>query len=217
MEDMKARIARRLRERREKLDWTRTKVATLAQISQGFYSRIEQGTARASDDVLLKLAGALGLPVDRLYATESNVEETVMDFRAIPILEYEQLADWSTVEDFPAFLTRTPHRKLPMQMEAPPSTFALRIKDDSMLPRFTTGDNVIIDPTRPPQPGNFVVAKDGLGDSVFRQYRTVGLNLAQGMTFELVPLNPVYGSLRSDREPIAVIGVMIEHRTYRLT
>ena len=35
----------------------------------------------------------------------------------------------------------------------------------------------------------------------------------EGQTvFELVPLNPDYETLRSDAQPLEIIGVMVEHR-----
>ena len=51
------------------------------------------------------------------------------------------------------------------------STFALEIKCDSMLPDFKPGDRIIVDPAVAPQPGDFVVAKNGHDEATFKKYR----------------------------------------------
>ena len=100
-------------------------------------------------------------------------------------------------------------------LEHPPSTFALRIRGNSMEPEFREGDVVVIDPTIQPHPGDFVVATDDGGEATFKQYRSAGINERGHDVFELCPLNPLYAPMRSDRQQIAIVGVMVEHRKYR--
>jgi SOS-response transcriptional repressor LexA len=94
-------------------------------------------------------------------------------------------------------------------------TFALRIKGDSMEPRFSEGDVIIVDPDLRPHPGDYVVASTENGEeATFKKYRVVGMDRSGHEVFELVPLNSDYPVLRSDALGLTVIGVMIEHRTY---
>lgn len=90
--------------------------------------------------------------------------------------------------------------------------FALDISGESMLPDFREGDRIIVDPEMAPNPGDFVVARNGSEEATFKKYRPRGINASGDMVFELVPLNPDYPTMRSDVESLTVIGVMVEHR-----
>lgn len=197
-----------------KLKWTVTKLATVAGISQSFLSRVERGDAYYSRETIQKVAGALGISEDVLYSSGSNVVDTAADCRRIPVLDYVQAGQWTRVD---SSRSDDDNRETIMtDLEHPPSTFSLRIRGDSMHPRFNEGDIVVIDPTIQPKPGDFVVATEEGGDATFKQYRSVGIN-EQGIdVFQLVPLNQNYAALRSDRLQIAIVGVMVEHRTYRV-
>ena len=90
--------------------------------------------------------------------------------------------------------------------------FSLEIEGESMTPDFRPGDRVIIDPDLAPNPGDFVVAKNGGEQATFKKYRPRGMDASGNMVFELVPLNDDYATLRSDIDHLIVIGVMVEHR-----
>lgn len=95
------------------------------------------------------------------------------------------------------------------------SAFALDIRGNSMEPEFKDGDRVIIDPEIAPQPGDFVAAKNGEQEATFKKYRPRGMDAHGNIIFELVPLNDDYPTLRSDVQPIRIVGTMVEHRKYR--
>lgn len=86
-------------------------------------------------------------------------------------------------------------------------SFALVIGDDSMAPRFSQGDRVVIDPQERPYPGDFVAANCN-DQIVFRKYRS-----RDGDTFELAPVNDDWPVLPGHNCKVA--GVMVEHRNYR--
>lgn len=92
--------------------------------------------------------------------------------------------------------------------------FALTIKGDSMNPEFREGDQVIIDPDVTALPGDFVVAKNSEEEATFKKYRPRGMIDGKDV-FELIPMNEDYPTLRSDQQPIKIIGVMMEHRRQR--
>lgn len=100
-------------------------------------------------------------------------------------------------------------------IELSDESFALDIRGNSMEPEFKDGDRVIIDPHVAPQPGDFVAAKNGEQEATFKKYRPRGLDAQGNMIFELVPLNDDYPTLRSDTQPIHIVGTMVEHRKYR--
>lgn len=205
-------IGERIRARREKLGWTIQKLATLAGISAGFLSRLERGKTYYSRETIQKLAGALGISLDSLFVSKSNVEAAPSDWREIPILDYRQAARW-TVDSTSQDLGE--HDTIMTALELPPSTFALRILGNSMEPKFVEGDIVVVDPTIQPGPGDFVVAAEGNGDTTFRQYRSGAINEHGDSVFELWPLSPLHAAMRSDRVSLAIVGTMVEHRSFR--
>ena len=143
----------------------------------------------------------------------SNVIPSDIGVIRIPVISYVQAGVWTeAVENFQPgdaddwLFTAESHSK---------HTFALEIKGPSMLPEFKPGDKVIIDPDVAPNPGDYVVAKNGHEEATFKKYRLRGMD-AQGNTiFELVPLNDDFETIRSDTQPIKIIGTMVEHRKYR--
>jgi SOS-response transcriptional repressor LexA len=90
--------------------------------------------------------------------------------------------------------------------------FSLEIEGLSMMPEFREGDRVIIDPEICPNPGDFVVAKNGGDQATFKKYRPRGMDAGGNVVFELTPLNDDFPTLRSDTHHLIVIGVMVEHR-----
>lgn len=90
--------------------------------------------------------------------------------------------------------------------------FALDVEGLSMAPQFQPGDRIIVDPELAPNPGDFVVARNGSEQATFKKYRPRGIDANGEMIFELVPLNEDYPTLRSDTERLVVIGVVTEHR-----
>lgn len=96
--------------------------------------------------------------------------------------------------------------------DASPHAFFLQIKDDSMHPEFRHGDRVLIDPDVTPQPGQYVAAKSGRQQMLFRKYRLHGVDGSGKEIFGLVALNEDHPSLRSDEQAISVIGTARELR-----
>ena len=90
--------------------------------------------------------------------------------------------------------------------------FALEVEGESMMPIFKPGDRLIVDPDLAPQPGDFVIARNGSDQATFKKYRPRGMDENGNMIFELVPLNDDYPTMRSDIEHLIVIGVVTEHR-----
>ena len=90
-----------------------------------------------------------------------------------------------------------------------PRAFAVEIEGDSMRPLFRPGDRIVVDPDLKPEPGDFVVAQVQ-GVVTFRKYRARDED-----GFELAPMNDDWPITKSDGESVKVLGVMVEHRSYR--
>lgn len=143
----------------------------------------------------------------------SNVALAPMGGARIPLISSVQAGVWTEVVD--NFSPGDAQDWLMTDQRLSKRAFALEIKGLSMLPEFKPGDRVIIDPDVAPQPGDFVVAKNGEDEATFKKYRPRGSDASGNAIFELVPLNEDFESIRSDAQPIRVIGTMVEHRKYR--
>lgn len=84
-----------------------------------------------------------------------------------------------------------------------------------MEPEFREHDIVVIDPDVRPNPGDYVVARNHEEAATFKKYRPRGLDAGGQEIFELVPLNEDYAVMRSDQQPIQIIGTMVEHTRFR--
>jgi SOS-response transcriptional repressor LexA len=139
----------------------------------------------------------------------ANAEPASLQLRRIPLISFVQAGTWMEATD--SYEPGAGSEWIATGKPVSSSAFALRIKGDSMHPDFRDGDVVIVDPVKQPTPGCFVVAKNGSNDATFKKYRPRGRNEQGREAFELVPLNPDYPSMHSDREQISIIGVAVEH------
>lgn len=153
------------------------------------------------------------LPGGKGWFAVSNVTPAAIGSVRIPLISHVQAGIWTEVVD--NFQPGDADEWLITDLAVSGSTFALEIKGDSMLPEFKPGDRVIIDPEVAPQPGDYVVAKNGGNDATFKKYRPRGVDSTGQTVFELAPLNDDFPTMRSDVEPVRIIGTMVEHRKYR--
>lgn len=161
----------------------------------------------------LDAAVALGISVDALFSGVANVTPAPIGARSVPVISAIQAGMWCEIVD--QFQPGDADEYLMTDLELSAHAFALTIRGDSMLPEFNPGDRVIIDPDVAPHPGDFVAAKNGEQEATFKKYRPRGMDASGNLVFELVPLNDDYPTLRSDIEPIRIVGTMVEHRKYR--
>ncbi|WMD23329.1 XRE family transcriptional regulator [Achromobacter seleniivolatilans] len=210
-----------IRQRRKALGWTILELANRIGSDVGNLSRLERGKQGFSDEILAKIADALGCSVGELFTgapAESNIQVAAIGSRRIPLLSYVQAGALS--ESVVPYPSPSPDDWLLTDLDLSRNAFALRIKGLSMYSpmneeSFNEGDIVVIDPAVEPLPGDFVVAKNGDHEATFKKYRPRGVTERGEMVFELVPLNPDYPSVRSDVSAVQIIGTMVEHRRYR--
>lgn len=132
----------------------------------------------------------------------------------MPVLSYVQAGHWYEMcEQATAFDGNVEY--VIAGVDVGPCGFGLWLRGQSMELFFKEGDLIIVDPDEAPQPGDFVVAKNGSEEATFKKYRPRGIDENGQEVFELVPLNDDYPTMHSDRQHIQIIGVMVEHRSYR--
>jgi SOS-response transcriptional repressor LexA len=196
--------------------WNQTQLGDVVGRTKGNIGHWETGKHTPSIDQIAAISLATGYPMPALgvqAAAASNVAPAPMGGRRVPVITSIQAGMWAEIVD--SFQPGDAGDWLLTDIDLSDSSFALDIRGNSMEPEFKDGDRVIIDPEVAPQPGDFVAAKNGEQEATFKKYRPRGMDAQGNMIFELVPLNDDYPTLRSDVQPIRIVGTMVEHRKYR--
>ncbi|MGL5307560.1 MAG: LexA family protein [Aeromonas veronii] len=210
----------RIRKLRKKHGLTQQKLGELIGVKKSSISQWENDEHSPSGDNLAQLSKVFGVSAHWLATGKgspelSNVEPAVIpQGNRVPILSYVQAGNWREMcEQATAFDGNVEY--VSAGGEIGPYGFGLWLRGDSMLPQFKEGDLIIVDPDESHQPGDYVVAKNGSNEATFKKYRPRGIDENGQEVFELVPLNDDYPTIHSDRQHIQIIGVMVEHRSYR--
>ncbi len=183
-------------------------------LTKGNVSAWENGRHKPKLEQILAIGKITGHPLPpEARSLNMNVQPAAVGGRRIPLIDYVQAGAWTCPAD--PYAVGDGFEWLLTDLALADCAFALEIKGDSMQPEFKPGDRVIIDPEVLPQPGDYVVAKNGDDEATFKKYRPRGSNERGDVVFELVPLNEDYPSMRSDIQPIQIVGTMVEHRKYR--
>ncbi|MGL6006076.1 LexA family protein [Aeromonas sobria] len=223
-------INERIKQTRKRLGYSQEILGSRVGVSRVSISQWERGENTPNGRYLNELAAALGVTVDWLLtgagdASVSSVEQPIPGYhnvepavilpgKRIPVLSYVQAGNWREMcEQASNFDGNVEF--VAASSEIGPYGFGLWLRGDSMVPLFKEGDLIIVDPDEGPQPGDYVVAKNGSGEATFKKYRPRGIDENGQEVFELVPLNDDYPTMHSDRQHIQIIGVMVEHRSYR--
>lgn len=159
----------------------------------------------SGEGVMKEMGGLAGM----LSEMKWNASEGITRAGMVPLISWVQAGVWSEVVDH--LSPGDAEDWVPVYQAVGVHTFALKIKGNSMEPDFRDGDIIIVDPTVNPTPGDFVVAKNDEEEATFKKYRPRGLNEKGVNYFELVPLNPDYETMRSDLQPIHIIGTAVDH------
>lgn len=205
--------------RMKKLGITQEQLAEKLGVTQGAIGHWLNKRREPSMDIILGILAALELKnisigVDGNVTNETqNLEIAPPDIHRIPVLTYVQAGVWTSPDEIRegdgnfSYITT--------DLELGDRAFAIVIRGSSMEPEFVEGDVILIDPDEPLHPGDFVVAKNGEEEATFKKYRPRGYKDDGSELFELKPLNDDYPTISSDREPIRIIGTMVEHRRRR--
>lgn len=175
----------RIRAHRKSLGLTEAEYAEKLGVSRGTIQQWEKGKTAPKRDRQAAVAMFVGVSVAELMSENDGIEPGPAMGGRVPLLSNVQAGDF--VEYVDNFHPGDGGLEL-IATSAPVKqhTFALRVVGDSMEPEFQEGMILIIEPEMDPNPGDFVVAKNGDDATTFKQL------VRDGADWYLKPMNPRY-------------------------
>lgn len=198
----------RIRRRREELGMTQDALAEKLSMNKSTITRYENGAIeKIKAPVLEKLAEALNVTHTYLTGETDTESSGVLQAKSvkIPVLGYVRAGvPVSAVENV------LDYEEIPAAMAKTGEFFALKIKGDSMEPRITDGDVVIVRQQSSVENGETAVVLVGEESTVKKFYRS-------SAGIKLVATNPKYDPFfytpdEVDSRPVSVIGRVVELR-----
>jgi len=102
---------------------------------------------------------------------------------SVPLISWVQAGNWEDVIDN---LAVGEGERVETTYRAKSHTYALKVRGDSMEPKFPDGCIIIVEPEENPQPGQYVVIRQNGDEATFKQL------IQDGSALFLKPLNPRY-------------------------
>ncbi|HAT1815645.1 S24 family peptidase [Legionella pneumophila serogroup 1] len=214
---IKEKIGQRIMIERKAKGLTRKALAELTgELKSSRINNYERGDRTPGPTEIKLLADALEVSASYLMCLTDNREGKITKSPGmgalIPILDYRQAID-------PVVFIQKIKEDVDTKVEFIPvgtavsdsigkNAFALRIKDESMMPEFRVKDFIIVDPDASPKPGDFVVALiEGDQEVIVRKYKQLSAS-KEVREFELIALNEDWAHIRvgSNEMQAQIIG-----------
>ena len=174
-------------------------LARLAKTNESYLSQIRRqlttpkGTPRGvGDSLAAKLEQAMGKPhgwmdVEHAQIRENDREydaEPGPDIRGLhPLISWVQAGEWADIATY--FELDDAEDLIPCPVHCSKGTFVLRVRGESMEPKFHDGDLIFVDPQVFPDNGRYVVVRiQGSHEATFKQL------IVEGDRRYLKALNP---------------------------
>lgn len=123
------------------------KLAEKIGVQQPHISSCLHGTRSIGDKTIQKISDALGIDKSEFFKIETVLPESDgSTIRRIPVLTWDQAAHVATSDDaWPGMFKDIEDHIYSTRPIYSRNAFALRVKDDSMAPRYLPGDAIVID------------------------------------------------------------------------
>ena len=199
-------ISQKLKELREKYNITQQELSQHLKVSKGAIAMWETNKRSPDNEMLLNIANFFNVTTDYILG---NTQEDLSSYkRAKKILVYAQVAAGipiSAIQDI------VDYEEITEELASSGEYFGLVIKGDSMEPKFSTGDVVIVRSQPTIENGEIaIVMVDGENATCKKIKKT-----PEGIM--LIPLNPAYEptfytNKQIEQLPVAILGKVVELR-----
>lgn len=197
----------RLKELRQNLGYTQSKLAEKLNISRSAIAMYETNASEPDFELTAHIADFFGVSIDYLLGLEeTNTMPDVIKvaiYGTIPAGIPTEMIDQSYIEEY---------EEIPRSMiHSGFSYFGLKVKGDSMYPEFRDGDTIIFRKQDTCENGEYCAVSINHTESTFKKV----LKNDYGITLQ--PLNPAYEPKFFTNEqvttlPITILGVIVEVR-----
>lgn len=192
----------RLKNLRKQANMSQKALADMLFVSQAAVAKWELDKTTPTPEMLVKIAKVFDVPVDFLLGYDSQPQHGVKIpvlgrvQAGIPIEAVEEILDWEEI---------TP------EMAATGEHFALRVRGQSMEPKFSEGDIIIVRQQQDVDSGDIAVVL------VNGYEATVKLIKKSKDGVALIPTNPAFDTMFYTNQeiidlPVQVIGKVVELR-----
>lgn len=182
---------------REQKGYSQKEFAKFCKIPNSTYNQYETGKRQPDLETLQQLADKLETSVDFLIGRKNGVKIPVFGNVAagVPISAIEDIVDFEEIDE---------------ELAANGEYFGLKIKGDSMEPRMTTGDVVIVRSQPTVETGDIAILLIG-DEATCKKVKLTN----EGMI--LISFNPSYDpmfytNLEIEQLPIRILGKVVELR-----
>ena len=197
----------RLKESRSSIGYSQQKLAEKIGVSRSTIAMWETGGSQPDNEALVKLSSVLDVSIDYLLGQTPNpaVKPASTAVRinvygsvpaGIPVEAIEDIVDW---EEIPSSMTVGGQEYI-----------GLRVRGDSMYPKYMDGDTVIIHLQPDCESGQDAVVYINGYDATLKKV------IKKQDCIILQPLNPAYEprvcSYNDEDEPVKILGIVVEIR-----
>jgi len=152
-----------------------------------------------TEDSARKIETASGKPHGWLDESQSNVSQTIIATRRVPLISLVAAGTWSEAMD--NFQVGDAQEWIETTASVTSGAYALRVEGDSMEPKFPHGAILIVDPNEVARNGSYVIVRQNGSDATFKQL------VIDGGESYLRPLNDRY-PIMAMRKDAVICGVV---------
>lgn len=198
----------RLKTLRQDRKLTQKTVADFLGVDRTTYSKYETGASEPTFDTIRRLADYFGVSVEFLMGNNSTLATTQSKTHVVKIPVLGEVRAGYPMEAVENIID---YEEIDEAMARRGEYFALRIRGDSMEPRFVEGDIVIVRKQETADTGDIVVALVNGDSATIKKLKRYDHGIS------LIPANPAYEPMYYANEeihelPVSILGKVVELR-----
>lgn len=202
-----------LKKLREQTGISQRKLAEVLHVSQQTVGSWEVNRTTPSPEIMNKIADYFGVTLDSIYGRKTTNNSIQQESRATRIPVYGYVAAGIPIEAIDNFDSTDPDdwEEIDEHMSKDGEYFALRIKGDSMEPKMSSGDVVIVRKQPDAESGDIAIVCINGDEATCKKIKKT----PEGIM--LISLNPAYEPMFYSKKqveelPLTILGRVVELR-----